>query len=130
MRKTGLSALIVTGLALLSLTTIAEAKLKVGDAAPEIKVAKWVKGSAVKSFEKGKVYVVEFWATWCGPCRTSIPHLTEMAKKFKDKATFTGVSVWERGEDIEKQVTDFVENMGEKMDYNVALDDRSDDRNS
>jgi thiol-disulfide isomerase/thioredoxin len=69
-------------------------ELKLGDPAPALKVSKFVKGSPVTKFEPGKFYVVEFWATWCGPCKTSIPHLTEMAKKYKD-VQFVGVSVWE-----------------------------------
>src|SRR5205809_672183 len=38
--------------------------LKVGDPAPPLKVTKWLQGAEVKQFEPGKVYVVEFWATW------------------------------------------------------------------
>lgn len=123
MRRFAIASLLVVGLVTAGTAALA---LKVGDKAPEIKVAKWVKGAPVTGFEKGKVYVVEFWATWCGPCKVTIPHLTEMAKKYKDKCTFTGVSVWERGDDIESQVSKFVDTMGEKMEYNVALDDRTD----
>lgn len=95
--------------------------LGVGDPAPAITVAKWVKGEPVKELEKGKVYVVEFWATWCGPCRTSIPHLTELAHANKD-VTFIGVSVWEQDDSA---VEPFVTEMGEKMDYRVATDDKT-----
>ncbi|MCC6426831.1 MAG: redoxin family protein [Phycisphaerales bacterium] len=106
----------------------AESKpLAVGDAAPALKVGKWVKGSAVNSFEKGHVYVVEGWATWCGPCKTSIPHLTEMAHKTKGKATFIGVSVWENDPAYTQKVEDFVTKMGDKMDYVVAIDTVHDD---
>ena len=62
-----------------------EIRLQIGDAAPELKVEKWVKGDPVTTFEKGKVYVVEFWATWCPPCIKSIPHLTELQKQYKEK---------------------------------------------
>ncbi|MBS1706353.1 MAG: TlpA family protein disulfide reductase [Armatimonadetes bacterium] len=107
--------------------------LNIGDKAPRIAVTKWVKGTPVKEFDPKKVYVVEFWATWCGPCKQSIPHLTELAKKYKDQVTFTGVSIWEKGrgstettDQIQKKVADFVDSMAEKMDYNVATDTADD----
>ncbi len=111
----------------LTLTQAAQAgTLKVGDPAPAMKVAKWVKGTPVAKFDPSKLYVVEFWATWCGPCKESIPHLTEMAKKFK-QVSFSGISVWEnQGEDkstaYQAKVVKFVKDMGAKMDYNVGYD--------
>jgi thiol-disulfide isomerase/thioredoxin len=93
--------------------------LGIGDPAPKLEVKEFVKGDAVAGLEKGKVYVVEFWATWCGPCRATIPHLTELQKKHKD-VTFIGVSVFESDQGAVKP---FVKEMGDKMDYRVALDD-------
>jgi thiol-disulfide isomerase/thioredoxin len=86
-------------------------------------IKEWVKGEPVDvTGADGKnVYVVEFWATWCGPCRTSIPHLTELQKKYKDKhVTFIGIST-----DREQTVGDvkpYVNRMGDKMDYTIAID--------
>jgi thiol-disulfide isomerase/thioredoxin len=92
--------------------------LDVGAPAPKLDVKQFIKGEPVKSFEKGRSYVVEFWATWCGPCRATIPHLTELQKKHRD-VTFIGVSVWEHDP---KAVRPFVEGMKDKMDYRVAMD--------
>ena len=92
--------------------------LDIGSPAPKLEVKEFVKGEPVKALEGGKIYVVEFWATWCGPCRSTIPHLTELQKKHADVA-FIGVSVWE---DDPSKVKPFVEEMGEKMNYRVALD--------
>jgi len=91
-----------------------------GDPAPKLFVSKWVKGEPVKEFEKGKVYVIECWASWCGPCRASIPHVTELQSKYKDKGvTVIGMNVWERDPDAAEP---FVKEMGDKMGYTVALD--------
>jgi len=100
--------------------------LTIGSTAPPMAVGEWVKGQPVKLGD-GKLHVVEFWATWCGPCKVSIPHLTELAKKYAGKADFTGVSVWEvnRGADastVPAKVKTFVDTMGTKMDYHVARD--------
>lgn len=99
--------------------TLAAAEL--GDPAAPLKISEWIKGSPVNLADaKGqKIVVVEFWATWCPPCRTSIPHLTELAKKFKDKdVVIVGIS-----DEKPPVVKAFVEKMGPKMDYVVALDD-------
>jgi thiol-disulfide isomerase/thioredoxin len=101
--------------------------LKVGDPAPAIQVGRWLKGTPVTQFQPGNVYVLECWATWCGPCKQAIPHVTELARKFEGKATFIGVDVWEKGKDpekIDREVEAFVSEMGPRMGYNVCRDSR------
>ena len=84
---------IIIAWALAFATSIFAADL--GDEAKALKISDWVKGDAV-DLAKGKgekIYVVEFWATWCPPCLTTIPHLTELQKKFKDQGVVViGVS--------------------------------------
>ncbi|HNY80230.1 MAG: TlpA disulfide reductase family protein [Sedimentisphaerales bacterium] len=97
-------------------TVMAAIPTKLGDAAYPLTGLTWVKGSPV-TISPGKVYVVEFWATWCQPCRKSIPHLTELAKKYADRVVFVGVS----NEDV-ATVKPFVADQGDQMAYNVAVD--------
>jgi len=114
--KSRLAFFLSLSAALVAVTSAFAATL--GDTARTLQISDWVKGKAVDlAAAKGKqVVVVEFWATWCGPCRTSIPHLTELQKKFKDVA-FVGVS----DEEV-TTVKKFVDKMGDKMDYTVAVD--------
>jgi thiol-disulfide isomerase/thioredoxin len=104
-----------------------EAKLKVGDPAPSLKATKWLQGTEVKSFEKGKIYIVEFWATWCGPCIVMMPHMSEMQQEYKDKGvTFIGYTAKDPNNSAEK-VAKFVDQRGPKLKYTFAF---ADDRDS
>lgn len=57
--------------------------------APELQVEKWI---GEKPDTKGKVVLIEFWATWCPPCRKSIPLLNDLQKKFTDDLVVIGIS--------------------------------------
>ena len=106
-----------------TLALAAEPTLKVGDKAPKIQNGKWVQGGPITDFKAGKAYLVEFWATWCGPCKISIPHLNEIHNKYKDQGLVViGQDCWERDDGL---VGPFVEKMGEKMTYCIALDDKT-----
>lgn len=78
----------------------------------------WVQGSAPTAWEPGKLYVLECWATWCGPCVAAIPHVDELYDKYQEKGLrVIGVNVWEDGKD---KVEAFVKKKGDGMSYPVA----------
>ena len=80
--------------------------------------AQWIQGEAPKSFESGKVYIFECWATWCGPCVRAIPHMNELYKKYHAKGLEVyGMNVWEDGKE---KVEKFVKSKGDGMSYPVA----------
>ncbi len=60
-----------------------------GKPAPEFYVSEWI---TTRPNAEGKVVVLDFWATWCGPCVASIPHMNEIATKFKDDVVCVGIS--------------------------------------
>ncbi len=92
--------------------------LDVGQDAPPLTSVTWVKGAAVTV--TGKITVVEFWATWCGPCKQSIPHLTELQKQYGEQVRIIGLS-----DEDEPTVKPFVAEMGDKMAYRVGLSDKA-----
>jgi len=103
----------------------ATTELTIGDAAPPISIAKWVKGDPVEGFASDQVYVVEFWATWCGPCLAGMPHIAALQTEYGDKVKFIGVSA--EGEEV---VTEFMGQesrsgklWSEVLTYTIALDD-------
>ncbi len=106
--------------------------LNIGDPAPEIKFSKWLKGTPVRDYKGERLYVLEFWATWCGPCIAAMPHLSELATKYKDQATFIGVNVMEKvdGKPYEAalpKVTRFVKSSANRMSYDVIVDNNAQD---
>jgi thiol-disulfide isomerase/thioredoxin len=61
-----------------------------GQKMPEFTVEQWITDRPPAP--EGKLLVIDFWATWCGPCVASIPHMNQLATKFGDIAQFVGVS--------------------------------------
>jgi thiol-disulfide isomerase/thioredoxin len=67
----------------------------------------------------GKPAVLEFWASWCGPCRAAFPHLSDIARKHKDSGlVVVGINIEGDSSAVRKLVID----QGNKMDYLVAID--------
>lgn len=118
---------LLAGLAgLLLLSTAAaqdEPTLKVGDPAPALRIAEWVKGKPVERFEAGKVYLVEFWATWCGPCIVSMPHLSALQGEYAGRGvTVIGVTTEDSRNPLEK-VKEMVQAKKDGMAYTIAWDE-------
>lgn len=111
--KTTFALLLGAFLALAAGTALATAgKNNVGTVITDLKV----RYSGKSPDLKGKAYVLEFWATWCPPCRTSIPHLNEVYKKHKDKGLeIIGVTKEDR-----QTVRNFEKNI--PIEYTVAHD--------
>ena len=113
--------MVVTGAVLFCRVAFAESL--VGQKAPQITIRQWVTEDPpdLKRLEN-KVYVVEFWATWCHSCVQSIPHLIELNDKYADKGVeFISLSQ-DKSPDMLRQ---FVRD--KQVNYNVAVDNGTTD---
>jgi thiol-disulfide isomerase/thioredoxin len=80
--------------------------------------AEFVKGEAPRAWNTNEVYVLECWATWCGPCVAAIPHVDSLYDKHHGKGlNVIGVNVFEDGKD---KVAKFVQKKGDGMSYPVV----------
>lgn len=78
----------------------AEHKALEGKPMPPLSVTGWVNGEVKPADMKGKVLVVDFYATWCGPCVKAIPHNNELLKKYKSKGLMiVGVCTSKNGQE-------------------------------
>ena len=73
--------------------------------APDFHITKWL---SAEPEMKGKFVLIDFWATWCGPCRKAIPELNNFSKIFKEDLVVIGISS-EKQEVIERMKTPVIE---------------------
>jgi thiol-disulfide isomerase/thioredoxin len=92
--------------------------LRVGDVAPDFTLPKLGGGTLSLHDTRGKVVFIDFWATWCGPCKAAIPHLQKLYEKYKsDGLMVLGIDVWEYGGvDAVKKFKD-----ANKLTYDILL---------
>jgi len=113
--------------------------LQIGDVPPALSYSKWIQGAPqIRTISDNKIYVFEFWATWCGPCIQAMPHLSELSKKYAGRISFVGVDVWENSHDLGKKkpqesflpkVVEFVKGQKKlgRLTYNVIADNNAED---
>jgi len=79
--------------------------------APTVVGEKWLTAAPDA---RGKFVLLDFWATWCAPCRRSIPHLNALANKFKDRLVVIGLT--DEPEETVRKMTE------PRIDYSIAID--------
>jgi len=115
MRGSVLATWVGAGVALAALAVTAAGAVEVGDTAPAFVATDWLNAPPLSlAAVRGKVAVVEFWATWCPPCRKTIPHLSELHKTYAPK----GVVIMGLTDESKTKVEPFAKEMG--MTYAVG----------
>lgn len=97
-------------------------KSMINEAAPSFALYDLNKNKVDIADLKNKIVVVDFWATWCGPCKASFPAMQKMVNKFKDNpdVKFVFVDTWEKGENKQKDASDFI--AAHKYTFHVLQD--------
>lgn len=114
----GLSSFVMLGLLPLSAATDKKTFV-IGQKAPPLTELLWLQGDAPDLNNASKLYLFDLWATWCGPCIASIPHLNELQQTFGSKGLqVIGVNVWEYNKE---RVEQFLKEYKHHPNYPIAF---------
>jgi thiol-disulfide isomerase/thioredoxin len=112
-------AVMLATLLLPALQAQATVELVPGDNAPAIMASKWLRGGPIDRFAAGSVYVLDFWATWCKPCISTMPQMKALEDRHRDSLVVIAMNVWEMKPDA---VSGFVTAHLKDMPSFVAMD--------
>jgi thiol-disulfide isomerase/thioredoxin len=73
--------------------TLANEVVTPGQRVPDLSGVRWIHGEPMHRFEPGRVYVLEFWSTWCGACAESIETTNQLARRYAKEATFLSIHI-------------------------------------
>ncbi|MGY3116277.1 thiol-disulfide isomerase/thioredoxin [Bradyrhizobium sp. S3.14.4] len=100
--------------------------LRMESPAPPIRVESWVRGEPLTNFKLGTLYIVAFWATWCGGCVAEISPLAQLQEKYDDSAVeVIAVAASERGSTAEEARTHldaWLTKNGSELNFRIAFD--------
>lgn len=96
--------------------------LLIGDTAPAIPgSAEWIQGEPVERLDDGRVYAIDFWATWCGPCIASIPEVQALHEDLRDEGVVViGAHIWASAQAPEPE--ELLREQGASMTYPIVKD--------
>lgn len=100
--------------------------LRTESLAPPIKVGTWLRGQPLTTFQPGKVYIIDFLASWCMPCMAAMPHLVQLQEKYKDSGLqIVGVASHERAptaDEARNELDAWLTNNFPNLNYRIAFD--------
>ncbi|MGR9154388.1 TlpA disulfide reductase family protein (plasmid) [Rhizobium leguminosarum] len=101
--------------------------LRLESPAPSLKVPNWVLGEPLTHFQSGKVYIVDFFASWCGPCVRAMPGLVQLQDKYKDSGLeVIGIAASERaatGDEARTMLDTWLTETFSRLNFRIAFDD-------
>ena len=110
--------------------TASDRPLLIGDTAPRLRLDTFISGIPIDNFESGRIYVVDFWTTYCKPCIELMPHLAKLTKQYKDDLSVISVNVYQKRQYPKSRAVEIIDSLGKKVNFSVAFESGTEMQNT